>query len=131
MIVMIFVLGTLLFYTNNPYFFTTFSKFLSLLFPYFLLKGTWKPGATAHVILKVCEENAVNDVLFAPLSNYREGASKLRGISNKTISRIKADSENAVLAPLKPWRDKMEVSDFDKCEICINCKIIHNKQDYI
>ena len=23
----------------------------------------------------------------------------------------------------------MELSDFDKCEICINCKIIHNKQD--
>ena len=26
---------SLLFYTDNPYFFTTFSKFLSLLFPYF------------------------------------------------------------------------------------------------
>ena len=36
---------------------------------------------------KVREEDAVNDVLFAPLSNYREGASKLTGISNKTISR--------------------------------------------
>ena len=57
---------------------------------------------TAHVILKVREEDAVNDVLFAPLSNYREGASKPTGISNKTISGIKADSENAVLATRKP-----------------------------
>ena len=57
---------------------------------------------TAHVILKVREEDAVNDVLFAPLTNYREGASKPTGISNKTISGIKADSENAVLAPRKP-----------------------------
>ena len=30
-------------------------------------------------------------VLFAPLSNYRERASKLTGISNKTLSRIKAE----------------------------------------
>ena len=44
-------------------------------------------------------EDAMNEVLFAPLS---KGASKLTGISNKTISRIKADSENAVLAPRKP-----------------------------
>ena len=28
----------LLFYTNNPYFFTTFPKFLLLLFPYFFLE---------------------------------------------------------------------------------------------
>ena len=52
---------------------------------------------SAHVILKVREEDAVIDVLYAPLSNYREGASKLTGISNKTILRIKADSENVVL----------------------------------
>ena len=32
-------------------------------------------------------------VLFAPLSNSREGARKLTGISNKTLSRIKAESE--------------------------------------
>ena len=57
---------------------------------------------TAHIILKVREKDAVNDLLFASLSNYREGASKLTGISNKTISRIKADSENAVHAPRKP-----------------------------
>ena len=71
----------------------------------------------------------MNDVLFAPLSNYRDGASKVTGISNKTISRIKASSENAVLTPRKPWRDRMELSDFDKCEIFINCKITHNKHD--
>ena len=35
----------------------------------------------------------MNDVLFAPLSNYIEGVvSKLTSISNKAISRIKADS---------------------------------------
>ena len=35
----------------------------------------------------------MKDVLFAPLSNYIEGVvSKLTSISNKVISRIKADS---------------------------------------
>ena len=29
---------SLLFYTENPYIFTTFSKFLSLLFPYFFVE---------------------------------------------------------------------------------------------
>ena len=57
---------------------------------------------TAHVILKVSEEDAMNDALFAPLSNYRERDSKLTGISNKTLLHIKADSENAVLAPREP-----------------------------
>ena len=52
-------------------------------------------------------KDAMNDATFAPLSNYREGASKLTGISNKTISRIKADLENAVLVPRKPCRDRM------------------------
>ena len=33
---------SLLFYTYNPYFFTTFSKFLSLLFPYFSVDGHLK-----------------------------------------------------------------------------------------
>ena len=46
MIVMIFVLGkallSLLFYTDNPYFLTTFSKFLFLLFPYFFVEGHLK-----------------------------------------------------------------------------------------
>ena len=50
----------------------------------------------------VREEDTMNDALFAPLSNYREGASNLTRISNKMISHIKADSENAVLAPRKP-----------------------------
>ena len=56
----------------------------------------------AHVILKVREEDAKNDALFAPLSNYRERASKLTGISNKTLSHIKDESEKVVLAPRKP-----------------------------
>ena len=51
---------------------------------------------------KVREEDVVNDELFAPSSNYREVANKLTGISNKTISRIKAaDSENGVPAARK------------------------------
>ena len=33
---------SLLFYTDNPYFFTTFSKFVSLLFPYFSVDGHLK-----------------------------------------------------------------------------------------
>ena len=49
----------------------------------------------------------MNDALFASLSNYRERerereshrASKLTGISNKTLSRTKADLEKVVLAP--------------------------------
>ena len=32
----------------------------------------YKTHVAAHVILKVREEDAMNDVLFAPLSNYRE-----------------------------------------------------------
>ena len=51
--------------------------------------------------------------------NYREGASKLTCISNKMLSRIKAESEKVVFA---------NSGDFDKCEICIICKITH-KQD--
>ena len=56
----------------------------------------------AHAILKVREENAMNDALFAPLSNYKERTSKLTGISNKTLSHIKAELEKVALAPLKP-----------------------------
>ena len=42
LIEMDFVFGkSLLFYADNPYFFTIY-KMLSLLFPTFLLKGTWK-----------------------------------------------------------------------------------------
>ena len=82
----------------------------------------------AHVILKAREEDAMNDALFVPLSNYRERASKLPGIPNKTLSHIKAESEKLVLAPWKPRSDGMKPCDFDKCGICINCKITH-KQD--
>ena len=74
----------------------------------------------------------MNDVLFTHHYQIieREPASKLTSISNKTVSRIKADSENAVLAPWKPRRDRMELSDFDKCETCINCKIIQIVKSY-
>ena len=64
-----------------------------------LPRTLYRIRVTAHVILK---EGVMNDVLFAPLSNYREGDSRLTNISNKMISRIKADLENAVLAPRKP-----------------------------
>ena len=77
----------------------------------------------------VREEDAMSDALFAPLSSYRRGASKLTGISNKTISRVKADSENAVLAPRIHEETGWCFSGFGKCEIYINCKIIRNKQD--
>ena len=46
LIVMNFIFGKallfLLFYTDNSYFFTTFSKFLSLLFPFFSVDGHLK-----------------------------------------------------------------------------------------
>ena len=38
----------------------------------------------------------MNGTLFAPLSNYRERVSKLTGISNKGLLRIKAESEKVV-----------------------------------
>ena len=82
----------------------------------------------AHVILKIRKKDAMNDALIEPLSNYREGASKLTGISSKTLSRIKAESEKVVLGPRKPRSEEMKPSYFDKCEICINFKITH-KQD--
>ena len=41
-----YAIVSLLFYIHNPYFSTTFSIFLSLLFP-FLLKSTWKPDPDA------------------------------------------------------------------------------------
>ena len=94
-----------------------------------LSQTQYKTCVAAHVILKVLEENVMSDALFAPLSNYREGASKLTGISNKTFSRIKAESEKVVLAPQKPRNDGMKPSDFDKCEICINCKITHKQEN--
>ena len=83
---------------------------------------------TAHVISKVRKGDAMKDALFAPLSNYREGASKLTGISNKTLSRIKAESEKAILASRKPRSHRMKLGDFDKCEIYINCKTTHTNK---
>ena len=85
-----------------------------------LSRTLYKTRVAANVIFKVREEDAMNDALFAPLSNYREGASKLTGISNKTLSRIKAEPEKLVLAPRKPRIDRKKPSDFDKCEICMN-----------
>ena len=41
----------------------------------------------------------------------------LTGISNKTLSRIKAESEKVLLAPRKPRSNGMKPGDFDKCEI--------------
>ena len=74
-------------------------------------------------MFKLREEDVMYDALFAPLSNYRESQQ-----AYKTSSCIKTEPEEMVLAPLKPRSDWMEPSDFDKCEICINCKITH-KQD--
>ena len=41
-----------------------------------LSRTLYRIRVTAHVILKVSEEDAMNDLLFAPLSNYRERDSK-------------------------------------------------------
>ena len=49
----------------------------------------------------------MNDASFAPISNDRE-----TGISNKTLSCIKAESEKVVLAPRKPRGDDMNPCDF-------------------
>ena len=48
------------FYTDNPYFFTTFSKFVPLLFPYFSVDG--------H--LKACSECTAQTIIWA-LAAYR------------------------------------------------------------
>ena len=94
-----------------------------------LSRTLYRTRVAAHVILNVREEDAMNDALFVPLSNYRERASKLTGISNKTLSRIKAESEKVVLAPRKPRSDRMKPWEFDKCEICINCKISYEQDN--
>ena len=60
-----------------------------------LSRTLYRTRVAAHFMLKVCEEEATNDVLKL----YRERASKLTGISNKTLSCIKAESEKVVLAP--------------------------------
>ena len=61
----------------------------------------------------------MNDALFELLSNYKERASKLTGISSKTLSRIKAELEKEVCTSETTKRR-------DMCEKCINCKITHN-----
>ena len=86
------------------------------------LRTLYRTRVAAHVTLKVSEEDAMNDALFAPLSNYIysiyiERVSKLTGISNKTLSRIKAESEKVVLAPQKPRSNGIKPCDFDKCDI--------------
>ena len=45
-----------------------------------LSRTLYKTRVAANVILKVREEDAMNDAIFEPLSNYRERASKLTGI---------------------------------------------------
>ena len=76
-----------------------------------LSRTLYRTRVAAHVILKLREEDVMNNALFAPLSNYiyRERANKLTGI---------------YCAPPKPRSDRMEPSDFDKCE-SIYCKITH------
>ena len=51
-----------------------------------LLWTLYRIHVAAHVVLKVREEDAMNGALFVHLSKYRERASKLTGISNKTTS---------------------------------------------
>ena len=90
------------------------------------------PSCCALVFQKYAtEEDAMNDALFALLSNYRERASKLTGISKKTFSRIKAKSGEVVLVPRKPLSDEMKPCDFIKCRICINFKITNKTTNYI
>ena len=52
-----------------------------------LPRTLYRTRVAAHDILKVQEEDAMNDELFATLSNYRERTSKLTGISNKTLDQ--------------------------------------------
>ena len=61
-----------------------------------LSRTLYRTRVAAHVIL-----NAMNDALFAPLSNYiyRERESRLTGISYKMLSCIKAELEKVAIAP--------------------------------
>ena len=60
-IVMNFLLGkaliSLLFYLDNPYFFTTFSKFVSLRFPYFFVEGYLKACN-----IEYCRKNLLGNI---------------------------------------------------------------------
>ena len=66
-----------------------------------LSRTPYRTRVAAHVILKYAKK-----MPCAPLSNYRDIASKLTGMS----SRIKAESEKVVLAPRKPRNDMMTLT---------------------
>ena len=68
-------------------------------------------------VLKACEEEAKNGVLSIPLSQYRERASMLTGVSIRTLSRIKAKPMKEILASRKPRSDKIELDIFHKCVV--------------
>ena len=87
-----------------------------------LSRTLYRTHVAAHVILKVREEDAMNDALFTQLSNYNEGQQADWHIKQKV------ESQKIVLASRKTRSEEMKPCDFDKCEICINCKITH-KQD--
>ena len=69
----------------------------------------------AAQVLKVCEEEARNEALSVPLPQFRERASKLTGISTRTLSRIKSEPGKEILKSRKPRSDRIELDDFDKC----------------
>ena len=68
-------------------------------------------------VLKACEGEAKNGVLSIPLSQYRERASMLTGVSTRTLSRIKAEAEKEILTSRKPRSDTIELDNFDKCVV--------------
>ena len=94
-----------------------------------LSRTLYRTHVAAHVILKERKDDVMNNTLFEPLSNYteRERASKLTGLSKKRYHASKL-SLRWFSRPRKPRSDGMKPCDFDKWEICINCKITH-KQD--
>ena len=58
------VLQSLLFYIDNPYFFTNFSKLLSLLFPLFSVAGHLKARITYIVTSEKAWENLATINIF-------------------------------------------------------------------
>ena len=77
----------------------------------------YRTRVAEHDILKVCEEDAMNDALFAPLSHYRESQQADRHIKKKRYRASKLSQRR-----WSSGRDRMKPSDFDKCEMCINSK---------
>ena len=85
---------SLLFYTNNPYFFTTFSKFVSLLFPYFsvdehlkawcLASLTADPGvassipAWSHTFAEIDHEIISTVILLPSAESFKKGCCQLQ-----------------------------------------------------